>query len=63
MKITTQTDLASVEDKLEDITLHVEEGNLLEQVLQVDVEASVEMPTEEIQDLPLPPATQEEVRR
>ena len=46
-----------------DIALHVEEENTLEQALQVDIEASVEMPTGKMQDLPPPPTTQEEVRR
>ena len=57
-----QTSLISEEDEL-DIALHVEEENTLEQALQVDIEASVEMPTGTIQDLPPPPTTQEEVRR
>ena len=35
----------------------------MEQALQVDIEASVEMPTGKIQDLPPPPTTQEDVRR
>ena len=35
----------------------------MEQALQVDIEASVEMPTGKMQDLPPPPTTQEEVRR
>ena len=43
--------------------LHVEEENTLEQALQVDIEASVEMPTRKMQDPPPPPTTQEEVRR
>ena len=46
-----------------DIALHVEEENTLEQALQVDIEASVEMPTGKMQDLPPPPTTPEEVRR
>ena len=57
-----QTSLISEEDEL-DIALHVEEENTLEQALQVDIEASVEMPTGTMQDLPPPPTTQEEVRR
>ena len=61
-KITAQTSLISKEDKL-DIALHVEEENTLEQALQVDIEASVEMPTGKMQDLLPPPTTQEEVRR
>ena len=52
----------SGEDEL-DIALHVEEENTLEQALQVDIEAPIEMPTGKIQDLPPPPTTQEEVRR
>ena len=35
----------------------------MEQALQVDIEASVEMPTGKMLDLPPPPTTQEEVRR
>ena len=35
----------------------------MEQALQVDIEAFVEMPTGKMQDLPPPPTTQEEVRR
>ena len=54
--------LVSEEDKL-DIALHVEEENIFEQALQVDAEASVEMPTGKMQDHPPPPRTQEEVRR
>ena len=61
-KSTAQTNLLSDEDEL-DIALHAEEENTLEQALQVDIEASVEMPTGKIQDLPPPPTTQEEVRR
>ena len=61
-KNTAQTSLISEEDEL-DIALHVEEENTLEQALQVDIEASVEMPTGKMQDLPPPPTTQEEVRR
>ena len=61
-KNTAQTSLISEEDEL-DIALHVEEENTLEQALQLDIEASVEMPTWKMQDLPPPPATQEEVRR
>ena len=61
-KSTAQTSLLSDEDEL-DIALHVEEENTSEQALQVDIEASVEMPTGKIQNLPPPPTTQEEVRR
>ena len=46
-----------------DIALYVEKENTLEQALQVDIEASVEMPTGKMQDLPPPPTTQEKVRR
>ena len=53
-----QTSLISEEDEL-DIALHVEGENTLEQALQVDIEASVEMPTGKMQDLPPPPTTQE----
>ena len=35
----------------------------MEQALQVDIEASVEMPTGKMQDLPPPPTTQEGMRR
>ena len=51
-----------MEDEV-DITMYVEEENTLEQALQVDIEASVDIPTGKIQDLPPPPKTQEEVRR
>ena len=61
-KNTAQTGLVSAEDEL-DIALHVEEESTLEQALQVDIEASVEMPTEKMQDLQPPPTTQEEVHR
>ncbi|CAM9432429.1 unnamed protein product [Ascophyllum nodosum] len=61
-KNTAQTRLVSEEDEL-DIALHVEEENTLEQALQMDIEASVEMPTRKMQNLPPPPTTQEEVRR
>ena len=61
-KNTAQTTLISEEDEL-DIALHVEEENTLEQALQVDIEASVEMSTRKMQDLPPPPTTQEEVRQ
>ena len=61
-KNTAQTGQVSAEDEL-DIALHVKEENILEQALQVDIETSVEMPTEKIQDLPSPPTTQEEIRR
>ena len=53
LKNTAQTSLISEEDEL-DIALHVEEENTLEQALQVDIEASVEMPTGKMQDLPPP---------
>ena len=43
-KNTAQTSLISEEDEL-DIALHVEGENTLEQALQVDIEASIEMPT------------------
>ena len=46
-----------------DIALHIEEVNTLEQVLQVDFEASVEMPTGKMLDLQSPPTAQEEVHR
>ena len=62
LRNTARTGLVSVEDKL-DIALHVEEKNTSEQALQVDIEASVEIPTGKKQDLPLPPTTQEKVRR
>ena len=52
----------SEEDEL-GIALHVEDENTLEQALQMDIETSVEMPTRKMQDLPLPPKTQEEVLR
>ena len=46
--------------------MHVEEEITSKQALQMDIEASVEMPTGKIQDLPPPPppppTTQEEVR-
>ena len=61
-KNTAQTSLISEEDEL-DIALHVGEESTLEQALQVDIEASVEMLTGKMQDLPPPPTTQEEERR
>ena len=61
-KNTAQTSPISEEDEL-DIALHVEEENTLEQALQVDIEASVEIPTGKMQDLPPPPTAQEELRR
>ena len=61
-KNTAQTTLISEEGEL-DIALHVEEENTLKQALQVDIEASVEMPTGKMQDLPPPPTAKEEVRR
>ena len=60
-KNNAQTGLVSVEDEL-DIALHVDRENALEQALLVDIEASVEMPTGKMQNLPPPPTTQEEVR-
>ena len=57
-----QTSLISEEEEL-DIALHVEEENTLEQALQVNIEASFEMPTRKMQNLPPPPTTQEKVRR
>ena len=62
MKTTVQTGLVSVEDEV-DIALHVKEEDLLEQAIQVDIEASVEIPTGKIEYLPSPPMTQKEVRR
>ena len=56
-KNTAQTSLVSEEDEL-DIMLHVEEENTLEQALQVDIEASIEIPTGKTQDLPPPPTAQ-----
>ena len=61
-KNTAQTSLVSEEDEL-DIVLHAGEENTSEQALQVDIEASVEMPTGNMQDLPPPPTMQEEVSR
>ena len=58
-KNTAQTSLISEEDEL-NIALHVEEENTLEQALQVDIEASIEMPTGKMQDLPPPRTTQAE---
>ena len=46
-----------------DTALHIEEVNTLEQALQVDFEASVEMPTGKMLDLQSPPTAQEEVHR
>ena len=46
-----------------DTALHIEEVNTLEQALQVDFEASVEMPTGKMQDLQSPPTAQEEMHR
>ena len=51
-----------MEDEL-DISLHVEKENTLEQALQVDIEASVEMPFGKMQYFPPPPTTEKEVRR
>ena len=61
-KNTAQTSLVSEKDEL-DTALHVEGENTFEQTLQVEIEASVEMPTGKMQDLPPPPTTQEEVSR
>ena len=46
-----------------DTALHIEEVNTLEQALQVDFKASVEMPTGKMQDLQSPPTAQEEMHR
>ena len=46
-----------------DTALHIEEVNTLEQALQVDFEASVEVPSGKMQDLHPPPTAQEEVNR
>ena len=62
MKVTAQTGLISAEDE-PDIALHLQEETLLEQALQEDNEASVEMPTGKIQELPPPLPTQREARR
>ena len=62
LKVTAQKGLVSAKDGL-DIVLHVEEEILLEQALQVDIEASVDMPTGKTQDISSPPTTQGEVRR
>ena len=62
-KNTAQTSLRYFEKDELDIALHVEVENTLEQALQVDIEASVEMPTGKMEDLPPPPTTQEKVRR
>ena len=61
-KNTTQTNLVSKGDEL-DIALHVEKENVMGQALQVDIEASAEMPTGKMQGLPPPPTTQEETRQ
>ena len=55
-KSTTPTSLVSEEDDI-NIALHVEEENTLEQALQVDIEASIEMTTGKVQYLPLPSTT------
>ena len=52
----------SVEDDLK-IALCVEEEAILEDAFMVDREASVEMPSENVKDLPPPPTTQAEVER
>ena len=52
----------SVEDELE-IALCVEEEAILEDACMVDREASVEMPSGKVKDLPPPPTTQAEVER
>ena len=41
------------------MALQVNEKTLLEQALQVDIEAKVKMPTGKIQNLPRPAMTQE----
>ena len=46
-----------------DTALHIEEVNTLEQALQMDFEASVEMPPGKMQDLQSPPTAREEVHR
>ena len=43
-----------------DIALHIEKMKILEQALQVDTEATVEVSTGKMQNLPSPPTTQEE---
>ena len=62
MKTAVQTRFVWVEDE-QDIALHVEEDDILEQALQLGIETSVQMPTGKIQDLPLSPTTQERVCR
>ena len=46
-----------------DTALHIEVVNTLGRALQVEFEASVEMPTGKMQDLQSPPTAQEEVHR
>ena len=50
----------SIENKLE-IAMCVEDEAVLEKALQADIEASVEMPSGKIKDLPPPPLNQKEV--
>ena len=52
----------SVEDEL-NIALCVEEEAILEDAFMVDREASVEMPSGKVKDLPPPPTTQAEIER
>ena len=54
--------LVSIEDELE-IALCAEEEAIPEEALLVDRDASVEMPSGKVKDLPLPPTTQAEVLR
>ena len=54
--------LMSVEDELK-ITLCIEEEAILEDAFVVDREASVEIPSGKIKDLPPPPTTQAGVER
>ena len=49
-----------IEDELE-IAMCVEDEAVLEEALQADIEASVEMPCGKIKDLPPPPLNQKEV--
>ena len=58
----TPLGLMSVEDELK-IALCVEEEATLEDTFMVDREASVEMPSGKVKDLPPPPTTQAEVER
>ena len=52
----------SLEDELE-IALAVEEEAMLEEAYMADAGASIEIPMENVQDLPRPPTTQAEVLR